>query len=198
MIPAAKARVAAAITALAVTLILIPLLAVTGCTTMGAATDSPYAGQEARDIKALSRDEIDGYLAGKGMGLAKAAELNGYAGPAHVLEMAAELRLTPEQKARTEALFAAMAAEATTLGRSLVDEERKLDRLFAQKAVTQESLPGVLAEIGALQGKLRAAHLQAHLKQVAILTDEQNARYAQLRGYDRAGDHSGHGPAHKH
>ena len=58
---------------------------------------SPYAGQQARDIKALSPDEIQGYLTGQGMGLAKAAELNGYPGPLHVLELAAELKLTEEQ-----------------------------------------------------------------------------------------------------
>ena len=42
---------------------------------------SPYAGQESREIKSLSPAEVDGYLAGAGMGFAKAAELNGYPGP---------------------------------------------------------------------------------------------------------------------
>ena len=37
------------------------------------------------------------------MGLAKAAELNHYPGPAHVLTLATELALTPDQKARTDA-----------------------------------------------------------------------------------------------
>ena len=39
---------------------------------------SPYAGSENREIKALSSDEIASYLQGKGMSLAKAAELNHY------------------------------------------------------------------------------------------------------------------------
>jgi hypothetical protein len=34
---------------------------------------SPYAGQETRDIKSLSPEEVDAYLSGKGLGLAKAA-----------------------------------------------------------------------------------------------------------------------------
>jgi hypothetical protein len=37
---------------------------------------SPYVGQEGRKIKALSEEEVQGYLSGSGMGLAKAAELN--------------------------------------------------------------------------------------------------------------------------
>jgi hypothetical protein len=49
---------------------------------------SPYAGQAGREIKALSREEVEGLLAGQGMGYAKAAELNRYPGPAHVLEQA--------------------------------------------------------------------------------------------------------------
>ena len=52
---------------------------------------SPYAGEEGREIKALSAADVDAYLTGQGMGFAKAAELNGYAGPKHVLELAAEL-----------------------------------------------------------------------------------------------------------
>ena len=71
-----------------------------------AAPESPYVGQESRGIKALSPEDVDAYLAGKGMGLAKAAELNGYPGPAHVLELASQLSLTSDQRARTQALFA--------------------------------------------------------------------------------------------
>ena len=42
---------------------------------------SPYAGQESRAIKALSDSEIDDLANGRGMGLAKAGELNGYPSP---------------------------------------------------------------------------------------------------------------------
>ena len=159
---------------------------------------SPYVGQETRDIKALSPDDLNTYLGGKGAGFAKAAELNGYAGPAHVLELAAPLALTPEQRTRTEALFASMESRAKLLGRALVEEERKLDQLFATKAVTPELLNRSLNEIGALQAKVRAAHLEAHMTQVEILTPEQNARYSKLRGYGSAGAQTGHGGQHKH
>jgi hypothetical protein len=40
-----------------------------------ARSQSPYVGQEFREIKALSPQEISDYLSGKGLGLAKAAEL---------------------------------------------------------------------------------------------------------------------------
>lgn len=160
-----------------------------------AAAPSPYMGEQSRPIKALSADETTALLAGKGMGFAKAAELNGYPGPAHVLELASELQLSDAQKARTQALFAAMEAKAVALGRALVEEERGLDRLFAEKAATQESLAAALARIGELQAKVRGAHLDAHLAQARILTPEQTAKYAELRGYGRAGgesEHAGH------
>jgi len=57
---------------------------------------SPYTGQQTRSIKALSPEDIDELRKGAGMGLAKAAELNGYPGPLHVLALTKELRLTPD------------------------------------------------------------------------------------------------------
>lgn len=49
----------------------------------GAESSHPYAGMERRPIKALSQQQIDDLRAGRGMGLALAAELNGYPGPSH-------------------------------------------------------------------------------------------------------------------
>ena len=163
---------------------------------VGALAASPYAGQEARDIKALSAEEVSALLAGKGMGFAKAAELNGFAGPAHVLELARELYLTTEQRARTEALFSSMSAMAAARGRALVEKERGLDALFATKTITPERLASGLREIGALQAEVRAAHLEAHLAQVKILTAEQNSHYNELRGYGVVAEHGAH--EHKH
>jgi Spy/CpxP family protein refolding chaperone len=159
---------------------------------------SPYAGEQSREIKALSADDIAGLQSGQGMGYAKAAELNGFAGPAHVLELADALRLTAEQRARTEALFAAMSAKAGARGRALVDKERELDALFASRTVTPERLAASLQAIGALQAQVRLAHLEAHLAQVQILTAEQNARYAELRGYGRAAPRDERGHGHRH
>ena len=176
------------------------VIAAIGLVTAGHAfAASAYVGQESRDIKSLSPEDVEAYLSGKGMGLARAAELNGYAGPTHVLELAGPLALTPEQRAKTEALFASMAAKATPLGRALVDEERRLDRLFASKAITPALLSRSLDAIASLQARVREAHLEAHLTQVEILTPSQNAHYAALRGYGSPRSHRGHaGPRHGH
>jgi hypothetical protein len=157
---------------------------------------SPYSGQEAHEIKALAPQEVADLLAGKGMGLAKTAELNGYPGPIHVLELAAQLQLTPEQTAKTEALFKQVKARAVDIGRQLVEEERALDRQFASKSITPASLHAALERIAQLQGALRRAHLEAHLAQTALLSETQIAAYAQLRGYGTGGDHAGHGRRH--
>jgi Spy/CpxP family protein refolding chaperone len=154
------------------------------CFNLAEATSlSPYAGQESREIKSLSSEDLDGYMSGKGMGLAIAAELNGYPGPAHVLEKAAELGLTADQKQRTEALFKSMTTKDIPLGRSLVEEERNLDRLFATKNISQSALEHSLKRIGELQRQVRQSHLEAHLTQATILTQEQMTKYTALRGY---------------
>ena len=53
---------------------------------------APYAGYQQRPIKALSEQQIADLRAGRGMGLALAAELNGYPGPVHVLALAGGAR----------------------------------------------------------------------------------------------------------
>lgn len=157
--------------------------------------ESPYAGQENRAIKALSPADVQSYLAGKGMGFAKAAELNGYPGPAHVLALGDALSLSAEQRKHTEALFETMESKAVALGRSLIEKERQLDLAFAEKSVTRDSLQQTLQEIALLQAQLRQAHLEAHLEQVSILTPAQISAYNTLRGYDKSGKpstHTGH------
>jgi hypothetical protein len=68
-----------------------------------AQSQQPYAGLEARSIKALSQQQIDDLKAGRGMGLALAAELNGYPGPMHVLELADALHLSARNETRSKA-----------------------------------------------------------------------------------------------
>src|SRR3954464_3569752 len=93
----------------------------------------PYAGMESRPIKALSEQQIGDLKAGRGMGLALPAELNGYPGPLHVLELGDKLGLTAAQRARVQALFDSMKAEAVPLGEKLVAQEADLEQQFAQK-----------------------------------------------------------------
>lgn len=159
------------------------------------ASSQPYAELKGRQIKALSEQQVESLKAGRGMGLAMPAELNGYPGPMHTLEHADELRLKPEQLTRTKALYAEMKAEAVALGERLIREEAHLDHLFSTKTVTLESLEAATSAIGATQAKLRASHLRYHLAMMEILSPEQVLQYAQVRGYQ--GGHGEHG-AHKH
>jgi Spy/CpxP family protein refolding chaperone len=159
-------------------------LVVVATTATGIAqTTSPYAGQEQRTIKALSDEEIRDLLEARGMGLAKAAELNSYPGPLHVLQLANELGLSDAQRKATDSLYATMRERALSIGRQIIESERTLDRAFANGAIEAAALRSQVRAIANLQGELRAAHLEAHIAQRALLTPEQIARYDALRGY---------------
>src|SRR6266436_3691578 len=112
-----------------------------------AQSQQPYAGLEGRPIKALSEQQISDLRAGRGMGLALAAELNGYPGPMHVLELADSLALSDQQRAKMQDLFAAMRAEAIPLGDRLIAQEAELDRQFADKTISPASLADSMAAI---------------------------------------------------
>ena len=167
------------------------LLGAVGLATVGGlyAQHSPYMGLEQREIKALSAEQVAGYLAGDGMGFALPAELNHYPGPKHVLELAPELELADDQRVRTEEIFRAMRDEAQRLGREIVEREQQLDGLFARGDISQESLTAAVGEIAVLKGELRVAHLRAHLEMVATLTADQIALYEKHRGYHGAAGH---------
>lgn len=159
---------------------------------------SPYAGQQSREIKALSPKEIEDLVYGRGMGLAKPAELNRFPGPLHALELAGELRLSAEQRKGLEASKARMSARAKALGAEILDLERRLDAAFAQRTIDQVRLTELTAQIGTKQGMLRAAHLEAHIETAGLLTSEQTSRYDGLRGYGRvpSAAQDGHGTKH--
>jgi hypothetical protein len=142
-----------------------------------------HAGKESREIKALSAEEMAGYLAGEGMGMALAAELNGWPGPRHVLDLADPLGLDSATVAEVRAIHARMLAEATRLGEEYVAREQELDHRFARRHIDPDRLAAITEELGRLQGALRLAHLRAHLETTALLTDAQIRRYDELRGY---------------
>ena len=161
------------------------------CSVSALAKDAPYAGQDTRAIKALSQERISGLLEGKGLGYAKVAELNGYPGPSHVLELAEKLNLSKEQIESTKAIFKKMNNEARDLGAQLVEAERKIDLNFQNNKVTEKIVQISLKEIGILEARLRACHVNAHLSQKAVLTKHQIHTYNKLRGYS-SGEHKHH------
>jgi Spy/CpxP family protein refolding chaperone len=170
----------------------LPALAALAC---GAAfaqhTHQPYAGQEAREIKALSAEEVEQYLSGAGAGRAKPAELNRHPGPAHVLELADRLELTAAQRAETQRLMDAHKAEARAIGARVVEAERALEALFRRGDVGEAELAAATREAARMQGEYRLAHLETHRRLRAMLTPAQVARYDELRGYS-----SGHAAHH--
>ncbi len=154
---------------------------------------SPYAGLEKRSIKALSPERIAALESGSGAGYALAAELNGYPGPRHVLDLADALKLTPAQRDKTAALFAEMKQGAVTLGRELIRQEAKLEKLFRDGGAGETALTLRTAEIGVTEARLRATHLKYHIRMADLLTDAQRAAYNSLRGYGNAErKHGGH------
>jgi Spy/CpxP family protein refolding chaperone len=144
---------------------------------------SEYVGQEKREIKSLSKSDIEELENGRGWGLAKAAELNGVPGPIHLLELKNEIGLNPEQTEKIEILYQKMKKQAIPLGLKLIELERKLNNHFANKAIDENLLHDLLEQIAQVQKRLRYEHLSTHLKTPAILTAEQIKQYNKLRGY---------------
>jgi Spy/CpxP family protein refolding chaperone len=147
---------------------------------------SPYADFEDREVKALSAEDIEGLLAGAGMEMALPAELNGYPGPRHVLDMAGMLELTDQQRGSVQEVFERMQAEAQALGVKIVEAERVLDAAFAEATIDEASLESMVDDIARARGALRVAHLKAHLEVYPLLTEAQRAHYRMARGYGGA------------
>ncbi len=144
---------------------------------------STYAGQEKREIKALSSRDITALKRGNGWGFAKAAELNGLPGPLHLLQMKAQIALTPNQIERITKIYDQMKTEAIALGTTFVELERALDRALRRGPITQAALRAHVRGIADVRAQLRTVHLSAHLKVHPLLTVEQIAAYNRLRGY---------------
>lgn len=162
-------------------------------------TASPYAGQETRAIKSLSHDDIAELRRGGGWGLAKAAELNGMPGPAHLLELKDQIGLDQGQVTAIEALFAEMQKAAIETGARLIDLEENLEAGFRDRTITEATLEEKLSEIADTHRELRFIHLNTHLKTLPLLGSHQTAMYNSLRGYGSgATEHGGHKMQHGH
>lgn len=143
----------------------------------------PYAGMQARALMALSSEQLADLRAGRGIGLALAAELNGYPGPLHVIELADRIGLSADQRQRVKQLQEAMKVEAIRVGEELITAETALDHAFRDRSITPERLAELTAVIGKTHGELRAVHLKYHLTTSALLTADQARQYSVLRGY---------------
>lgn len=118
---------------------------------------------------------------GAGAGMASYADLNGYPGPKHVLEMRDTLRLTDEQEKSIEAIFDEMSENARAKGESIIAKEMELDSKFRLGVATMPDVRRLTGEIGMLRGELRAVHMTAHIQARQILTKQQIALYNTIR-----------------
>lgn len=177
--------------------IFVMLSGLTGLAAAQQPLTSPYREQQTSEIRGLTPKEIEDLREGRGMGLARAAELNGYPGPSHVLDAveAGQFHLSPEQISAVRQLFNAMSDEARRLGDTILKEEQALEAAFRRGTISEPELRQRLARVATLYGELRAVHLRTHLETRALLTEHEIQRYNQLRGY--AGAEAGHGqPKH--
>ncbi len=146
-------------------------------------SESKYSGQETRLIKSLSSDDISELERGGGWGLAKAAELNGLPGPAHLLELKNDIGLTRDQLEAIQRLHEEMKSQAIEHGKQLIELEAELETRFQTELPTDAELKAMLLAIAQTRAQLRFIHLSTHLKTPSILTKQQIDAYNQLRGY---------------
>lgn len=142
----------------------------------------PHVTAEGDTTYGLSQREAQGLLAGRGMGMARPAEMNGYPGPLHVLELADELALTPEQKQQAREAREQVVTEVPVLGRQIVEKELALDRLFRSGSAEATQIDALTQEISQLRAALRAIHLRAHVVMQRALAVEQVRAYMEARG----------------
>jgi Spy/CpxP family protein refolding chaperone len=164
----------------------------------GPQSPQPYAGQHTRAVTTLSAEDVEALLAGRGWGLAKPAELNGFPGPMHVMELADQLELTEQQHKRVEQIFNRMKQRAIAIGPRYVAAEAALDQVFKSGAAyNSNALQSRLRAAERLRSELRRVHLQAHVETTPLLTEPQRMKYVELRGYSGVA-HAGHQQHHKH
>ena len=147
---------------------------------------SPYVEQLDSPVRGLSSLEVDNLLNGRGSGYARMAELNGYPGLRHVLDLSSQLNLSSQQETEIQAAFEQMQSQAKSLGKTIVSKEQELGESFASGKITNIELEKQTRELAKLYGELRKTHLQAHLQINPILSTEQIKKYNQLRGYEIA------------
>ena len=144
---------------------------------------SPYAHTQSSEFLTLTPEEVRELRNGEGMGLARAAELNRFPGPRHLLELRSALGLSEAQVARIEAIRDKMKTRAVAMGEEILQAERHLADLFAAGHPTVTELNRITEHLGIMRGQLQAIHLVAHIESARHLTAGQIKDYDRLRGY---------------
>ena len=105
--------------------------------------------------------------------MAKAAELNGVPGPAHLLELKEKIPLSDIQVSKIRTIFDGMKARAIVQGEALIELERELENHFTSGPITDAILRSSLDAIATARKELRYIHLATHLKTPEILSADQ-------------------------
>lgn len=108
------------------------------------------------------------------------AEVNNYPSPKKVLLFSKDLNLTETQKNQLRAILTEMNRKATEMGKFLINEETKFNKLFETNKINEGSLVYYTNKIGLLQGELRNAYLKAHFRTSRILTVSQLKKYLEV------------------
>jgi Spy/CpxP family protein refolding chaperone len=119
--------------------------------------------------------------AGRGFGMAFAADQNGYPGPMHVLELKERLKLTADQEARVQALMSAMYGESRPKGARLLDAEARLRQLFADGTADEATVRTAVEAVERARSEVRLVHLITHLRTRDLLSAEQRRIYHEAR-----------------
>lgn len=144
---------------------------------------SPYAHTQSAEIPSLTAEEVRTLRSGDGMGLARAAELNHFPGPRHLLELASQLGLSTAQIRRVEEIHKTMKARAVVKGEQILRAELHLSNLFSAGKPSMEETRRITGHLGTMRGQLQAIHLLAHIEAARELKADQIRTYDRLRGY---------------
>jgi len=151
-----------------------------GCLSLAFAGQTPKQSVEMQHHRACQEEERASIERGEGFGMAMPADHAGYPGPRHVLDMAADLKLTAGQRADMEKIYATMKEKAVVRGKELFEAEARLEQMF-REGRTEPDLREQSFRIDSIHAELRWIHLAAHLAAQKILTPEQIAAYTRLR-----------------
>ena len=132
-------------------------------------------------------------MKGAGLGAGMIAMMNGYPGPKHVLEMGDELELTAEQRESIGTIYGNVKAKSVELGTELVEKDEALAALFTSGSVSTGDVEKLAREIGELQGRVRAEHLNAHVETFDALTPAQREQLSSMQGMHEMHQGSGEG-----
>lgn len=156
------------------------LLFVIICTSFTFSTFAQVDSAKSSPIKYLSSYQYAAYKTGDAIDMGLIAEVNGYPSPVKALALSNKLQLSTVQKNQLQALINELKRKTKEMGGFILDQEAKLNALFANEKINEGSLIYFTNKIGALQGELRNAHLKAHFQTKKILNQTQIKNYKDL------------------